>query len=149
MVALCLLLILWPVAELLVAIKVAETIGVLATLLALAVTWPLGLWLLRAEGRARVGVGSGPRSPTAWQPPAGNEVVHGALGVAGGALLIVPGFISDLVGLVLLAPPSRALVRTGLVRNLRSRLLVRFARGPRRYDVDSTATEVERMQLPR
>ena len=75
--------------------------------------------------------------------------MHGALGVAGGALLIVPGFISDLVGLVLLAPPSRALVRTGLVRNLRNRLLVRFAGGPRRYDVDSTATEVESMQLPR
>ena len=141
-----LLLILWPVAELLVAIKVAETVGVLATLLALAVTWPLGLWLVRAEGRSgwrrfRAAIAAG-------RPP-GNEVVHGALGLAGGALLIVPGFLSDLVGLVLLAPPSRALVRAGLVRNLRNRLFVRFAGGPRRYDVDSTATEVERMQLPR
>jgi UPF0716 protein FxsA len=141
-----LLLILWPVAELLVAIKVAEMIGVLATLLALAVTFPFGLWVLRAEGRTgwqrfRAAVANG-RAP-------GNEVVHSALGVAGGALLIVPGFISDLIGLVLLAPPSRAVVRAGLIRNLRRRLFVRFAGGPRRYDVDSTATEVEPMQLPR
>jgi UPF0716 protein FxsA len=141
-----LLLICWPVAEVLVAIKVAQLIGVLATLLALAVTWPLGVWLLRAEGqsawrRFRTAIAAG-------RPP-GTEVLHGALGVAGGALLIVPGFISDLVGLVLLAPPSRALVRAGLVRNLRNRLFVRFAGGSRRYDVDSTATEVESTQLPR
>jgi UPF0716 protein FxsA len=141
-----LLLILWPAAELLVAIKVAEAIGLLATLLALAITWPLGVRVLRAEGRSgwrrwRTAIAAG--------GPAGNEAVHGALGVAGGALLIVPGFISDLVGLVLLAPPSRSLVRAGLVRNLRRRLFVRTAGGPRRYDVDSTATEVESMQLPR
>ena len=141
-----LLLILWPVAELLVAIKVAQLIGVLATLLALAITWPLGIWLLRAEGRSgwrrfRAAAATG-RAP-------GAEVVSGALGVAGGALLIVPGFISDLVGLVLLAPPTRALVRVGLIRNLRSRLYIHFAGGTRRYDVDSTATEVENPRLPR
>ncbi|HXO06749.1 MAG TPA: FxsA family protein [Solirubrobacteraceae bacterium] len=141
-----LLLILWPVAELLVAIKVAQLIGVLATLLALAITWPLGVWLLRAEGRSawrrfRAAAAAG-------QAP-GTEVVHGALGVAGGALLIVPGFISDLVGLVLLAPPTRALLRIGLIRNLRSRVFVRFAGGSRRYDVDSTATEVQSPRLPR
>ena len=141
-----LLLILWPVAELLVAIKVAEVIGVLATLLALAVTWPLGLWLLRAEGRSgwrrfRAAIAAG-------RPP-GDEVVHGALGVAGGALLIVPGFISDLVGLVLLAPPSRALVRARAGTQPPQPPVRPLWRRPRRYDVDSTATEVESMQLPR
>ena len=47
-----LLLILWPIAELFVAIKVAEAIGVLLTVILLLVGWPVGMWLTKAEGRA-------------------------------------------------------------------------------------------------
>ena len=46
-----LLLLLWPVAELIVIIKVAEAIGVLFTLALLLAGWPLGLWAIRAQGR--------------------------------------------------------------------------------------------------
>ncbi len=106
-----LLLILWPVAELLVAIKVAELIGVLATLLALAITLAARRLAAARRRDGRRGGAFG-RAVAAGGPP-GNEVVDGALGVAGGALLIVPGFITDLLGLVLLAPPTRALVRRG------------------------------------
>jgi len=101
-----LLLICWPVAELLVAIEVAQAIGILATVLLLIVSWPLGLWLVRSEGRAAwrrlsVAVAEG-------RPPA-REVLDGALIMTGGALLIVPGFITDVIGLVLLAPPRAPL----------------------------------------
>ncbi|HXD65986.1 MAG TPA: FxsA family protein, partial [Solirubrobacteraceae bacterium] len=47
-----LLLILWPIAELFVAIKVAEAIGVLLTVVLLLAGWPVGMWLTKAEGRA-------------------------------------------------------------------------------------------------
>jgi UPF0716 family protein affecting phage T7 exclusion len=47
-----LLLIIWPIAELFVAIQVAEAIGVLLTVLALIVSWPLGVWLIRATARS-------------------------------------------------------------------------------------------------
>ena len=47
-----LLLILWPVAEVYVAIKVAEAIGVAAMLLLLIAGWPVGSWALRSQGRA-------------------------------------------------------------------------------------------------
>lgn len=145
---LVLLLILWPIVELLVAIKVAETIGVLLTLLLLAIGWPLGLWLMKAESRL------------AWRRlsqaveqgrPPGREVIDGALVVLGGGLLIVPGFITDVVGLALLIPPLRSLARHGIARNFQSRLVrtaTRFSRAPRSaYDVDSTATDVDGPRL--
>ena len=46
-----LLVILWPVAEVLVAIEVARAIGVVWMLLALIASWPLGTWAIRSQGR--------------------------------------------------------------------------------------------------
>jgi UPF0716 family protein affecting phage T7 exclusion len=64
--------------------------------------------------------------------------------LTGGGLLIVPGFISDAIGLLLLFGPTRALARAGIARNFRSRFIVgatRFTQGPPGgYDVDATAT---------
>jgi UPF0716 protein FxsA len=147
------LLILWPVAELFVAIKVAEAIGVLLTVLLLLASWPLGTWLVKTEGRAawrRLTAAVTRADPS--RPP-GREVVDGALGLAGGMLLIVPGFITDVLGLVLLAP-TRKLARKVIIRNFQSRLVVaaagggRFSRTPRtHYDVDSTATDLDGPQL--
>jgi UPF0716 protein FxsA len=74
----------------------------------------------------------------------------GALVLFGGGLLIVPGFITDAIGLLLLAPPTRALARTGIVRNFQSRVMVqatRFGRQPSSYDVDSTASDIDQSQL--
>jgi hypothetical protein len=41
------------------------------------------------------------------------EVVDGAMVIFGGALLLAPGFITDILGLILLIPPTRAIVRGG------------------------------------
>jgi UPF0716 protein FxsA len=143
-----LLLILWPVAELFVAIKVADAIGVLATVILLLVGWPVGMWLAKTEGRA------------AWQRlsaavaagrPPGREVIDGALVLVGGILLIVPGFITDALGLLLLLAPTRSVARAVITRNFQSRLVVaatRFSGAPRsEYDVDSTATDLDSPQL--
>jgi UPF0716 protein FxsA len=143
-----LLLILWPVAELFVAIKVAEAIGVLLTVLLLLAGWPVGMWLTKAEGRAAWRRLSA--AVAAGRPP-GREAIDGALVLAGGILLIVPGFISDVVGLLLLAP-TRKLARAAITRNFQSRLVVaatRFSGAPRGdYDVDSTATDLDPPRLP-
>jgi len=145
-----LLLIAWPVAELFVAIKVAELIGVLATVLALIVSWPLGVWLLKAEGRSawrRLSAAA-----AEGRPPA-REVADGALILIGGVLLIVPGFITDVLGLLLLLAPTRSLARRGLLHNLQSSLVrgaMRFSRtAPVPYDVDSTASDISQPQLRR
>jgi UPF0716 protein FxsA len=140
-----LLLIAWPLAELFVAIRVGGAIGVLPTLLLLAASWPLGIWALRTEGRA---VWRRFTAAVAEGRPPGREVVDGALVILGGALLVIPGFITDVIGLALLIPPTRALLRLLLVRNFESRLVrsaARFSRGP--YDVDSTATDIDQSRL--
>ena len=137
----------WFAAELFVVIEVAGAIGVGATILLLILSWPLGAWALKTQGRAAwrrlsEAVAAG-RSP-------GREVLDGALILIGGLLLIVPGFISDLFGVLALLPPTRALLRGWLTRHLQSRFVVRatsFAGGTRPYDVDSTATDVDQSQL--
>ncbi len=144
-----LLIILWPVAELFVVIKVGEAIGALLTVLALIAGWPLGIWLMRAEGRVALRRLSA--AVAAGRPP-GREVLDGALVLVGGLLLIVPGFITDVLGLALLLPPGRALARQGIVRNFRSRIVVRatrFADRGRPEDVDSTAADIDAPQLRR
>jgi UPF0716 protein FxsA len=142
-----LFLFLWPVAELFVAIQVAHLIGILDTIVLLIVTWPLGSWALRSQGRAawrRLGA-----AVAAGRRPA-REVLDGALVLAGGLLLIVPGFITDVIGVLLLAPPTRALARGLLGRNLGSRVVARVTRaGTQPYDVDSTAHEVDQPRLRR
>lgn len=142
-------MILWPVAEVYVAIKVAEAIGVVLTVLLLIAGWPLGSWALRSQGRAAwrrlsYAVAEG-RSP-------GREVLDGALVVIGGILLLIPGFITDAVGICLLLPPTRSLWRRPLARNLQSRVVLRATgstRPPRHYDVESTATDIDPRRLPR
>ncbi len=139
--------IVWLLAELFVAVQVAHAIGVGYMLLALVVSWPLGGWALRSQGRAAwrrlsAAVSAG-RSP-------GREVLDGVLVLAGGLLLIVPGFLSDLVGLGALFPPTRSLLRGRLARHLHGRFITsatRFGRARGAYDVDSTATDVDQSQL--
>ena len=75
-------------------------------------------------------------------------MLDGALVIFGGALLLTPGFITDILGLLLLLPPTRALVRTLLVRRFAHRMVVAATRpasaGPAaRYDVEGTAVDVD------
>jgi UPF0716 protein FxsA len=103
-----------PMAELWVILEVSERVGVLSTLGLLVVVSAAGAWLLKQQGLMtwrrlqqtlrRGGV------------PA-REVTDGALILFGGALLLTPGFITDALGLVLLLPPSRSLVK-GAARHL-------------------------------
>lgn len=143
---LLLLLILWPAAEIFVAIEIAGAIGVLPMLLLLIAGWPVGLWALHSQGRVAWRRLS--EAVAAKRNP-GREVLNGALVVLGGLLMLIPGFITDAFGVFLLLPPTRALARGLLVRNLQSRVVVGATRAGGRYayDVDSTATDVDQPQL--
>jgi UPF0716 protein FxsA len=142
---LILLFIAVPIAEIYVIIQVGEAIGALPTIAILIADSVLGSWLLRSQGRAAWRRFN--RAVAERRPPA-REVIDGVLIVFGGALLITPGFISDAFGLLLLLPPTRAVIRALLVRNFTSRLVVTMAGGwrdPRArgdYDVDGTGHDV-------
>jgi UPF0716 protein FxsA len=138
-----------PLAELYVILRVGDAIGWLPTILLLAADSLLGSWLLRSQGRVvwrrfneAVRAGRVPHS----------EVIDGVLIIFGGAFLITPGFLTDVIGLILLIPPTRSMVRRVTRRAIERRAVVGVAgpvRGRRRGgpgdgDVDGTAHEVER-----
>src|SRR5437899_1952937 len=105
---LVLLFIVLPIAEIYVIIKVGETIGVWPTIGLLILDGFLGAWLLRHQGRAAWRRFN--EALAAGKIPA-REVFDGAMVIVGGAFLISPGFITDVIGLLLLIPPSRAPTR--------------------------------------
>ena len=141
-----------PIAELAVIIQVGSLIGVWWTIALLIVDSVLGGLLMRSQGRA------------AWRRfndavrssriPA-REVADGVLVIFGGALLLTPGFISDILGALFLLPPTRALIRKVFLRRAMSRISVSMAapamapRGTRRADdVEGTAVDVDPRSRP-
>ena len=116
-----------PIVELVVIVQVGQAIGTLPTIALLVVMSVVGAWLMKREGlgvlrRAQRQVQDG-RVPT-------REVADGFLIVLGGALMLTPGFVSDLVGMALLLPPERAVVRPVLVSRLQVMALGAASRGP-------------------
>jgi UPF0716 protein FxsA len=135
-----------PIAELAVIIQIGQLIGVWWTIALLIVDSVLGSMLMRSQGRAtwrrfNAAIADG-RAPT-------REVLDGVLVIFGGALLLTPGFITDIFGLLFLLPPTRVLVRRLIVRRATLRMM-RVATPPgRARDVDGTAVDVEPDQLDR
>ena len=153
-----------PIAEIYVIVKVGEAIGVWPTIALLILDSFLGAALLRSQGRlawARFN-----EALSQGRIPA-REVFDGAMVILGGAFLITPGFISDVVGLLLLIPPSRSIFRGIVARMARRRAAftvmrsVRWGadrangrdpgRTSRTYDYEGTAHEVNEpeRELPR
>jgi UPF0716 protein FxsA len=143
---LILLFIVVPIAEIYVIIKVGEAIGALWTIALLVADSILGSMLMRSQGRSAWRRFN--EAVAAGRPPA-REAFDGALVIVGGAFLLAPGFITDVLGVSLLAPPTRALWRRFVVRRVIGR-----SRGRRRPqppgDVEGTAHEVsgDHPQLP-
>lgn len=97
-----------PVVEIYLIIRVGSLIGALPTVLLLLAVSSAGAWLVRTQGfalmrRIQSELAQG-RLPAA-------ELLDGALVLVGGVLLLTPGFFTDLLGLVLLIPASRALIK--------------------------------------
>jgi UPF0716 protein FxsA len=154
---LVLLFIVVPILELYVIIQVGGLIGIWPTLALLLLDAILGSMLLRHQGR---GAWRRFNEALAQGRFPGKEVVDGLLIVIGGTLLLAPGFITDIVGLIFLIPPTRALVRAVLKRFSIGRIAVvglggngPFGSGPfgrggpgpeqpnRHYDYDVPAEE--------
>jgi len=150
---LILLFIVVPIAELYVIIQVGQWIGVVPTLVLLLADALLGSMLLKHEGRS---AWRRFNEALAARRFPGKEVADGVLIVIGGTLLLTPGFITDVFGLFLLVPPTRAIARRVLKRLTIGRFTVvgvgaggpfggpppGGARPTRDYDLEGTAEEV-------
>jgi UPF0716 protein FxsA len=118
-----------PILEIYVLIQVGQVIGAAWTVLLLVAAGVLGTLLTRHEGRRAWGAFD--EALAARRVPA-RELADGALILVGGTLLLAPGFVSDLLGLLLILPPSRAVARRLLTAYLARRFTVVVTRaGPR------------------
>lgn len=138
-----------PIVELYVIIKIGGLIGVVPTLALLLADAVLGSLLLRHQGREawrRFNLALNERRFPA------REVADGLMVAVGGTLLLTPGFITDVFGLLLLIPPTRALMRRLMRAYLGKRFLVvglgtrateTHTQSRRPYDFDAHAEEID------
>jgi UPF0716 protein FxsA len=112
-VPLLLLLLVAGVLEISVLVVIGQAIGVLPTIGLLIAAAALGTWLLRREGSRTLREFS--EAARLRRPPT-REFADGVLIAAGGILIVLPGFVSDIAGLLCLLPPTRALMRRRLER---------------------------------
>ncbi len=136
-----------PIVELYVIIQIGSWIGVVPTIALLLADALLGSLLLRHQGR---GAWRRFNAALAERRFPGREVADGLLIAIGGTLLLTPGFVTDIVGLILLIPPTRAIVRRLLRGVVGRRFLIVGVPGPaapgtgsRDYDYDATAEEID------
>jgi UPF0716 protein FxsA len=118
-----------PLLEIAVFIEVGGIIGVWATIGLIIATTVAGSLLLRAQGlatltRARAQMDAG-------HLPA-REIFDGFCVVLAAGLLVLPGFVTDALGLLLFLPPVRDLLRLMITR----RIAAKAARGEARIFVD-------------
>jgi UPF0716 protein FxsA len=144
-----------PIAELYVIIQIGGLIGLWPTLALLLADALLGSLLLRHQGRS---AWRRFNEAIAARRFPGREVADGAMIVIGGTLLLTPGFITDIFGLIFLIPPTRAIVRRLGRAYFTRRFVVMGIPGRgngattgRPYDFDATAEEVagDDPKLPR
>ncbi|HET7722183.1 MAG TPA: FxsA family protein [Acidimicrobiales bacterium] len=115
---LVLLFLVVPLAELYVIIQVGQALGALNTIALLIIISAIGAWLVKREGMSvwkrfqrQIEAGAVP----------GKEIADGVMILFAGALLMSPGFLTDLLGIALLLPPVRAVIRGVLMKQAAKR----------------------------
>lgn len=144
------LFLLWPIIEIALFVTLGGAIGLGLTLLVILGTGVLGVWLMRSQGlrtadrlRREMDTLRNPLMP----------VADGALVMLAAVLLVLPGFLTDALGLLLLVPPLRMALMAALARRVRVRTAggaqepfeSPFGGGARRRDIviDGEFIEVE------
>jgi UPF0716 protein FxsA len=118
---LLLLFIIVPVVELALLLKAADVIGPWPTLGIIVVTAIIGASLTKRQGASTMAKAqaamAGGKMPHA-------EVLDALMIVIAGAVLLTPGFLTDVFGFSLLFPPVRAAVRKRLVKAFKNRVQI-------------------------
>ncbi|MFJ7744353.1 FxsA family protein [Peribacillus sp. NPDC097295] len=108
-----------PIIEIIVLLLSGNLIGFWPTLFLIVATGLIGVYLAKrqgmetwkkAQGQLRHGI----------MP--GNEIIDGICIFIGSALLLSPGLISDILGLILVFPPTRNLLKPIVIRFMMNRM---------------------------
>jgi len=108
-----------PLLELMLLIEVGSQLGALTTIGICLVTGFVGASLARSQGAGVI------RRIQATVQQGGlpaRELLDGVLILMAGVVLLTPGFVTDAAGIILLLPPTRAVIRAGLFRWIQARL---------------------------
>lgn len=128
-----LLVLIIPFLEIYLLIEVGGIIGAVPTIFLVVFTAALGAWLLKQQGFATF-----QRFQASLEQgimPA-YEMVEGPIILLGGALLLTPGFITDLLGLACLIPQLRKKIARYIIENVLTRMNGPMQRpGPAEKDV--------------
>ncbi|MHC2994321.1 MAG: membrane protein FxsA [Candidatus Atribacteria bacterium] len=116
---LLLLFIIVPVVELYVLIEIGRKIGTLPTVGIIILTGILGAYLVKSQGflilrKIQNDLNEGILP--------GDSLIQGSIILAGGILLITPGFITDTIGFVFLIPVGREVVKKYLLKWLKGKI---------------------------
>ena len=116
---LLILFIIVPVTELYILIEVAKKIGSLTTIGVIILTGVIGTYLVKNQGfmilrKIQEDLNEG------IMP--GDSLIQGAIILAGGILLLTPGFVTDILGFIFLAPVSRNIVKKYLLKWLKGKI---------------------------
>ncbi|HAJ33827.1 MAG TPA: membrane protein FxsA [Candidatus Atribacteria bacterium] len=116
---LLILFIIVPVTELYILIEVGKKIGSLTTIGIIILTGIIGAYLVKGQGfmilrKIQNDLNEG------IMP--GDSLIQGAIILAGGILLLTPGFVTDIVGFIFLIPISRKLVKKYLLKWLKGKV---------------------------
>ncbi|MBN1355749.1 membrane protein FxsA [bacterium] len=108
-----------PLIELFLLLKIGELMGAEVTILLVLLTGISGAYLARHQGsstwnKIQIELSEG-RIP-------GDRLLDGLMIFAGGILLLTPGFLTDLLGLSLLIPPTRTPIKKWLKRKFQNRI---------------------------
>jgi len=116
---LLILFVIVPVTELYILIEVGKKIGSLTTIVIIIFTGILGAYLVKNQGfmilkKIQNDLNDG------IMP--GDSLIQGAIILAGGILLLTPGFVTDIVGFIFLIPVSRNVVKKYLLKWLKGKI---------------------------
>ena len=115
--SLLLTIILTPIIEIYILIKIGSQIGAISTILLIFTTAIVGIYYAKYEGLNTLKSGflqlSRNEAPT-YQVLSGAAIAFAAL------LLIIPGFITDVLGFILIFPPSRKLIFEKVIKKKNS-----------------------------
>ena len=112
------LLLLVMLAEIAVVVAIGQVIGALTTILLLVAVSVVGVAMLRRQGmRTLTAFGDAVRNRRDPSP----EMIDGMLLGVSAALVLFPGFVSDVLALLLLFPPTRAVARRRMLRRAAQR----------------------------
>ena len=116
---LLILFVIVPVTELYILIEVGKRIGSLTTISIIIFTGILGAYLVKNQGFMIL---RKIQHDLNEEIMPGDSLIQGAIILAGGILLLTPGFVTDILGFIFLTPASRNIVKKYLLKWLKGKI---------------------------